>query len=362
MKKKIVILFPTHSRYPIGGFKVVYEYANYLVKNGFEITIIYPGTLLWKRQGMKEKIMSLCRYIYYSVNRKYVPYEWFPLDKDVKLNFTLNLLERNIPTADIYMATSMETAIYLNTYKKNGKSAKFYFIQGYETWNWGETCLLETWKYPMHKIVIADWLKEKIERVGEEADLVYNGFDFNEFQTKIPAERKNKYSICMLYHHARLKGCEIGVDALKIVKEKYPQIIITFFGIPDRPDDLPIWIIYEKNPSIELLNNIYNSSAIFVGPSQSEGFCLTIGEAMQCSCAVACTNIGGYGVLARHEDTALLCDVNDTHGLANNIIKLIDDDKLRLKISQNGHSNILTFTWERAFKRMENILKNICDE
>lgn len=41
-KKKIIILLPCLAWSPVGGFKVVYEYANRLVAVGHEVTIVYP--------------------------------------------------------------------------------------------------------------------------------------------------------------------------------------------------------------------------------------------------------------------------------------------------------------------------------
>lgn len=43
MKKKITFLLPGIANRPIGGYKVVYEYANRLVNDGFAVNIIYPA-------------------------------------------------------------------------------------------------------------------------------------------------------------------------------------------------------------------------------------------------------------------------------------------------------------------------------
>lgn len=41
--KKIAILLPGIPTQPIGGYKVVYEYANRLVKDGYVVDIYYPS-------------------------------------------------------------------------------------------------------------------------------------------------------------------------------------------------------------------------------------------------------------------------------------------------------------------------------
>lgn len=356
--KHIVFLLPTHSRYPIGGFKIVYEYANFLITQGYRITIVYAGTLLWKRRTFKIKIESSLRYIFYKISKKYSPHNWFKLDSNIKLRFVSSLNEINIPRADIIFATSMETAIYLNDYKKIDSNNKFYLIQGFETWNFGEQAVVSTWKFKLNKIVIAEWLKDKIEEIGEKSFLIHNGFDFSSFSMKIPIENRDKYSIMMLYHDSNLKGCDLGLEAIYNVKKKYPSVSLSLFGIPKRPRDLPDWIKYYHNPNQNVIDELYNNSSIFVGPSFSEGFNLTVPEAMQCGCAIACTDIGGYTVVSKEGITALTCPVGNSESLANIILKLIENDSLRYDIANNANAQIKNFSWDKAFQRMKYIIEN----
>ena len=43
MKKRILFLLPSIGVKPIGGFKVIYEYANRMVADGFDVGIGYPA-------------------------------------------------------------------------------------------------------------------------------------------------------------------------------------------------------------------------------------------------------------------------------------------------------------------------------
>src|SRR5665647_3046825 len=69
---KITFVLPPFSNYPSGGFKVVYEYANYLVRKGSEVTIIYLSTreiqrYLWSqevtRSGYGHNLLALFRWL-----------------------------------------------------------------------------------------------------------------------------------------------------------------------------------------------------------------------------------------------------------------------------------------------------------
>ena len=80
---------------------------------------------------------------------------------------------------------------------------------------------------------------------------------------------------------------------------------------------------------------------------------------MLCGCAIVCTNIGGYTVVAKDNYTALLAEVGNYHQLANNITKLIENDNLRYEIAKNGHNLIKNYTWENAFNKLLNLPKSI---
>lgn len=55
--------------------------------------------------------------------------------------------------------------------------------------------------------------------------------------------------------------------------------------------------------------------------------------------------------------TALLSEVGDAEGLANNIIKLVEDDLLRLKIAEAGWNRARSYTWERSFEKFVAAIK-----
>ena len=207
------------------------------------------------------------------------------------------------------------------------------------------------------KIVIVSWLQEKAKEIGEKTYLINNGLDFNKFGRDIYIEDRNPKNILLLYHEAEWKGFKHGLEALKIVKEKYNDIEVNCFGAFKNPKNLPSWIKYYYSTSQNKLRELYNSASIFVGTSLGEGWGLTVSEAMQCGCAVACTDVVGYTEVAHQYRTALLCESKNKEALAENIIKLIKNKELRKLISDNGYFEIQQYTWKKAYKKLKEILE-----
>lgn len=352
----ITFLLPHTGCRPIGGYKVVYEYSNKLVADGHKVNIIYPAAMFFKEMNFGKKFRALARYIYRFIFRNYTAKKWFPLDARIQEHWVWSLAEKNVPSSDFYIATAIKTSVCLNEYKCDSNS-KLYLIQDFE--NWGKVSteeVLATYHFHLRKIVISNWLKKVVEDSGEQAYLICNGFDFNYFKRTKDPHTRNRYCIAMLYHKSPYKGCEDAFRALALVKEKYSQLKVLIFGTPPRPTDLPEWYEYYQRPDQKVHNWIYNEAAIFVGPSRLEGWGLTVGEAMMCGCAVACTDNPGFLEMAKDGETALVSSINNSEELAHNILRLVENDELRYHIAESGYKNIQQFSWDKSYEKLKELL------
>ena len=357
MSNTLTFLFPHPAQGPTGGYKVVYEYANRFANDGWQVHIAYSGSIYWKRKSFWHKLTNIVRQIQSHLNG-YSSRGWFNIDNRVKEHLTLSLNYRHVPKTDVYVATSPYTAYYLNDYPIP-PAFKFYFIQGKEDWGPGlRGILVETYHYSMQKITISNWLHEMLQKEYQEDSFVIpNGFDFSKFALTIPIEQKNPYIVSMLYHEMELKDCATGFEALKIVKARFPQLKVNIFGVPARPMNLPDWYEYHQQPTVEEHNRINNEAAIYIGTSRQEGWGLTVGEAMICGQAVACTDNPGYLEMAKDCVTALVSPVSDVEALASNVIRLIEDTALRISIATQGHDYIQLFTWDSSYAKLEALLE-----
>lgn len=359
VKKKIVILLPCLAWSPVGGFKVIYEYANRLVAAGYGVTIMYPLVCKYIHTTFIQKIKSLLTNIILYILRGKRFYSWFPLDERVKNKVTLMIRSNNLNQGDIYIATAVNTAYYLHMHNTlNDVIEKYYFIQDYEVFSMSKDKVEETYRFfDLEKIVIADWLREKVEKAGGTAMVVANGFDFSQFYKFMDFGEKDKYLVAMMYHHLERKGCKDAIEALYKVKQVIPELRVYMFGVAQAPLGLPKWFTYFRRPDKETHNRIYNEASIFVAASHEEGWGLTVGEAMMCGTAVSCTDNSGFRTMCKDGENAFLSPIKDPSALATNIINLLKDDQLRFRIAQAGYESIQKFTWESSFSRLCSVMK-----
>jgi len=354
---KITFILPGYCLKPIGGAKVVYQYANQLVIRGHEVSIIHPRFMRKIESERNRFLTQAARLfkIFYRPKKR----AWQIIDDRIQMSYVSEPTSENVPDADVVFATAWQTAEYVREYPSS-KGKRFYLIQHYETWAGPEGRVNATWKGPFKNIVIAKWLFNKGLELGISKDqMVYvpNGIDHAVFRIIDPIEMRPD-RIVMMYHQAEWKGSNDGIKALEMLHEKHPTMKALLFSAVNRPASLPDWIEYRHSPSQkELVEEIYNDASIYLCPSWTEGAPAPPAEAMACGCALVSTNCTGIDEYAEHGITALLSPIKDPAALADNIMKLLDDDNLRVKSARAGNERIKEFTWEHSTDLLEEAVK-----
>lgn len=352
---KVLFLYPAVKNIPNGGLKNIYDYANRLVQDGINVTIAYAASFDSIDTTLKKRVKSVLKYIYLRLTIGKTGYTWYNKDHRIKECLIYTPKQNNLPEADAYIATAVCTAPYIHSLECN--KVKLYYIQDYEKFIVNDDNFIKsTYRLSLHKIVISKWLQRIVRNQGQDSTLIPNGFDFNIFKLTIPIAKKDKYLVSMLYHINPRKDINTGLKAMELVKERIPQLKLVMFGAYEKPIWLKDWMTYYRTPSKEQHLMINNKAAIYVGCSQIEGWGLTIGEAMMCGQAVACTDNDGYLEMAVDGRNALVSHIGDSEALANNIVRLIEDDELRKNVAKKGYESIKAFDIEDSYKMFRNCI------
>jgi glycosyltransferase involved in cell wall biosynthesis len=360
---RITFLLPGYPWTPMGGFRTVYEYANCLIARGHEVSVVHARSL---RNAPPEPVTTLRRWV--GANRDalrdrlFTPkVDWQIVDSRVRMLYVPDLASSYVPDADAIFATLWATAECVLELPI-GKGEKFYLIQGYETWCGPKDRVDETWRAPLHKVVVSAWLQNIGTQMGcTDIVKIANGLDCSRLTVLTPITERPK-RVAMMFSHAECKGSADGITALEAAKSKHPDLQAVVFGVSRRPKGLPAWIEYHRNPPQRVLvGDIYNSARAFLCSSWAEGFALPPAEAMACGCAVVSTDCGGNRDYAEHGVTALLSSPRDPESLADNLIRILEDDDLRVRIATQGCKRIQAFTWDRSTALLEAYIKTYVD-
>lgn len=358
---KVTFVLPCYPSVPMGGFSVVYEYANKLSKRGYDVSLIH-SRYISNNQKSKEFNGRFIRKLSIIKGMIFKPeIKWHSIDGRVNISYVEEITSPNIPDADFVFATSWETAEYTIGYPRV-KGEKLYLIQDFEEFTGTKDKIEKTWKFPIKKIFIAKWLYNKGLELGLSPSFmkyVPNGIDHEKY-TLYNNIKNRKNQIAMLYHSSPHKGSIYGIKALKIVKKEFPSVKAVLFGVESRPSSLPNWINYVKNPPQDkLVKEIYNQSSIFICPSLYEGWGLPGAEALSCGCALVSTDTGGVNDYAKHKQNALLSSPKDSKKMAENVLLLLKNNKLRISLANDGYNSIQKFNWDNSTDLLEEFMKAI---
>lgn len=335
---KVHFLLPTPGAEPVGGYKVVYEYANALAARGHQVVVSHAFRLHRRELADFRRPRVWLGLLKSWATGRFRPEGWFRIDPRVRLRLVPFLHRCFMPAADAVVATSWRTAEWVASFGAR-QGRPFYLIQHLEDWSGERERVLRTWTLPLHKIVIARWLADIANGLGQPSTYITNGLDFQAFGLDMPIRRRPP-RIGMLFHAAAWKGSDVGLEAIRLAQARHPALQAVLFGVCPRPAGLPARVEYVQLPSPSQLRALYNSVSIFLGPSLTEGWGLPPAEAMMCGAAVVLTDIGGHREFAVAGENCLMVPAGDASALAEAIDTLVRDDEARIRLAAAGHASI----------------------
>ncbi len=203
--------------------------------------------------------------------------------------------------------------------------------------------------------------KEKIE-------IIPNGVDINKFRPLNNIE-KIRNSILFVGRLDERKGIKYLIKSIVLVKEMIPDIKLFIVGTGKLKKELEKFIILNNiKQNVKFLGRLsdkdlvewYNRCEIVVIPSIFEGFGIVAIEAMACKTPIIATNVPGLNSIIKNGENGLLVPPKDSRKLADAIVNLLNDCKLRRHLSVNGRKEVLKkFNWDIIAKRTVKIYEEV---
>lgn len=349
---RVTFVLPGASPVPAGGPRMVLRYANALARHGCRVTVVMPAAL--RPVSFLRGIARGARYYWWMLSGGWSPRGWMRVDSRVKLSWVPNLNMGMAPDSDAVVATAVQTAEAVSTWPaKAGR--KFYFVQGYETWDFPAERVEASWRLPMRKIAVSRWLVDLIEAAGERAEHVPNGVDRELFGLDRPIETRTEPVLLWPWHPSPLKGALDALAVLPDVAKNVPGLRIVAFGTAKGPRCL-LPVEYHRNPSQAALRGLYNGASVMMAPSHAEGWGLPACEALQCGCAVAASDVGGHREFLRDGANALFHRPGDRIALARNVVRLLTDNDFRQRLAIQGERDMAALDFEVSVRRLLSLL------
>ncbi|PKN02205.1 MAG: hypothetical protein CVU77_01925 [Elusimicrobia bacterium HGW-Elusimicrobia-1] len=349
---RINFVLPSLPIKPSGGFRAVYELSGALAARGHEVGVWHLSDFRAEK-SLKRKVADVLSEIATTITGVCVP--WMNVSPKITLSRLKAGDGKNIADADVVFATSWRTAEFVSSIPES-KGRKNYMVMDFAPWLGPKEEIERTWKLPLKKIAISQWMAKQVAATGETADVMPLGVDKTFFKLCRPIENRPR-QIAFMYSKSPYKDTATGLKALETTREKYGDFSVACFG-PSflKPRSVPGWFDYRGTISDAKLSDIYNTSSILVSSSAAEGFAFPPAEAMACGCAVVATDSGGLRDYAVDENNCLLCASGDADALAANIGRLLNDANLRYKLCAQALKTASLLDWRMTAAFVEKVI------
>ena len=166
------------------------------------------------------------------------------------------------------------------------------------------------------------------------------------------------------------KGIDYLIEALPSILKKHPKAVLRIVGEGQEKESIKKQISklnLRKNVEFigpvenDSLPELYRSSDVVVFPSIfAEGFGLVLVEALGCECATVVTDLPAMRDIIHDGKSALVVRQRDAAQLAQKVIRLLEDPKLRKTIGKQGRKDVLKrFDWEVVTEKYATLIHSI---
>jgi glycosyltransferase involved in cell wall biosynthesis len=187
----------------------------------------------------------------------------------------------------------------------------------------------------------------------------------------------DEVAIAIVGRLAPIKNHKMFLEAIEMVADKTNKKIVVFIvgdGAERENIELKIQSISKKDSCRIVMTSWITDIASFNAAidiicltSNNEGTPVSLIEAQAANIPIVATDVGGVRDVVLSDETAFLVAKNDTSSFAEKLLCLIEDEKIRQKMSQNGWNFVkANFDYTSLVENMElyyrELLKNKCND
>lgn len=355
---RITFILPTVGM--SGGARVLAIYSKALAQMGHDIRVISPPA---RPRPLANKLRSWFDGLGWPSDHLSHPshYDGSGIDHHI-LDRWRPVTDNDVWDGDVVVATWWETAEWVNLLDRK-KGAKAYFVQHHEVFPYlPAERARATYRLPLHKIVVAQWLKNVMElQYGDRiVDVVPNSVDRSQFFA--PTRGKQTYpTVGFLYATVPWKGLDVTLAAIRILRERIRDLRVVTFGSqrPTRDLPLPKNAEFHLAPLQDQIRDLYSKCDVWMTCSRSEGFNLPALEAMACRTPVVATRTGWPEESLRTGWNGVLVDVDDVRAVADGVEWVLSrTDAEWQTVSQSAYATSSIGSWQESAQMFERALKH----
>lgn len=232
-------------------------------------------------------------------------------------------------------------------------------------------CLKKYWpslpyiKYSDVIFTLTDDNKLDIQKcLNKQSITIPNGVDLTLFKPNQikPILQSNNLNIVCISRLEKGKGIECALHAMRSIVKQYPNSKLTIIGdgsVRKELENLAKSLKIEKN--VELVGEVPNSdvpkylasATIYLLTSFSEGFSISLLEAMAAGLPIISTPVGIAPNVCKRWNNGYLVPIKDPQAIYEAVMKITKNPRIKLEFSKNSADNVKEYAWSKIIKQYE---------
>lgn len=189
----------------------------------------------------------------------------------------------------------------------------------------------------------------------------------------VPGKKSKDPLFLFVARLTRMKRPDLCVDAMEIVVKKYPKAKLAIVGYGPMEDELGRMIgargleknvflvnkdalFFDKTPKDKKVKLMQQAWALLL-PSVKEGWGLVVTEAAACGTPAIVSNVTGLRDSVMNNKTGLVLSRKlSVNELSDAILRIIEDNSLRNKLSKESVLRAKNYNWDKSHKEFNNLI------
>lgn len=204
-------------------------------------------------------------------------------------------------------------------------------------------------------------------RVRKKSRILKN--PLSEEYVREPYRGKRENRIVTVGRMDKVKNHMLLVEAFALVEKTHPEMCLEICGDGDCMQE-----VRERAKALGIADKVLlpgdcknvvkkiERAKVFVLSSDFEGMPNAVAEAQALGIPVVSTDCpsGGAKALVKNEDTGLLVPVGDAQKMAGAILRVLEEEGLAKRLSENGNSFARTLYPDKIHKMWKNYIEDVC--
>ena len=220
-------------------------------------------------------------------------------------------------------------------------------------------------------IAVSSFTKSKLTRhgiPGTKVEVIPNGINLARFKA-VKRTRSAHPSVCCVSRLVPYKQVDMLIRAMSIIAKEVPDASCSVIGTgPERSSLETLVKELGLTKHVRFLGFLerhedvireMKSAWTFAFPSSVEGFGMVAVEAMACGTPHVSSNIPPIAEATGNGKGGFLFDTGDVVALAEHLIQLLQDRKLRAKKAKEGKKHAKQFDWPIIVKQIERVYEGL---